>query len=79
METIELIKSDDWNLHEIKVKWKNKVLGHAIMDYDGFYYFRHKEEKVLWNENTLRQIADILKELNQSYQEHIENSFKDEK
>lgn len=50
----------------------------AIRDIDGFYYlYVDPKSGGLWNEYSLRQIADILRELNQPYEEHINEYFKD--
>ncbi len=52
----------------IEVRYTNdKLLGHAILDVDGFYYFECNQDRGFWSEHGLRYIADKLEELNGSY------------
>jgi len=51
-------------------------LGFVYQEVDGFYVFDPKREGGVWQAHELREIADILNELNKPWKEHIDNFFK---
>jgi hypothetical protein len=51
-------------------------IGNVYQEVDGFYVFDPKREGGVWQAHSLREIADILDNLNKPWEEHIENFFK---
>lgn len=64
----------------IKLKKKGKTilfyfkkieLGNAYREVDGFYVFEFKQIQGCWSDYVLREIADILTDLNREYHKKI--------
>jgi hypothetical protein len=59
-----MLTIDDTNKGRIRLLFKEKHIGDAILDVDGFYYFYPLLQGGLWSEYSLTLILDKLKELN---------------
>jgi hypothetical protein len=46
------------------------------MDIDGYYYFDFKSENGIWTPIALRQVADLLEEINKPHDDGINEYFK---
>ena len=61
-----------------EIFFKTKLLGTAIKEVDGFYYFRPCGEGY-WSEYALRLVADALEWLNNPLEEKIKENLKIDK
>jgi hypothetical protein len=59
-----------------EIFFKTKLLGTAIRDVDGFYYFRPQSEGY-WSEYALRIVADAIQWLNRNLEEALETFEKE--
>lgn len=50
-------------------------IGYVYQEVDGFYVYQPNDKGGVFNEYSLRLIADTLKELNKDWNEHIEKYF----
>jgi len=77
MNTLEAVKLNE---HTFKIYHKpnGKYLGKAVMDIDGYYYYWPSDNlsSGSWSSYTLREIADILEELNKEYEKSVKEYFK---
>jgi hypothetical protein len=70
------LRSERINEHHYKVFFGNKLIGYAIMDVDGYYYFDHTtQSNGFWNSNSLRMIADLLDDMNKPHDDRIKDHF----
>lgn len=51
--------------YKITTTHGDKLIGYFVPDIDGFYYFRPEEDGGYWNEYSLLELGNKLKELNQ--------------
>lgn len=56
----------------------NKLLGYAVLDDDGFYYFLNNSIEGYWSEHDLRYVADRIEELNGPYNQQLKEYFANE-
>lgn len=62
-----------------EVYYYSTLLGDAIQDVDGYFYFQFKDlTPGLWAEDTLKAITDSLHELNKDWDEKINEYFIEE-
>lgn len=59
-----MLTIDETNKGRIRLFFKAKHIGDAILDVDGFYYFYPILQGGFWSEYSLTLILDKLKELN---------------
>jgi hypothetical protein len=59
-----------------KVMIGERLIGHFIMDIDGYYYFDFKLENGIWTPMALRQVADLLDDINKPHDDGINEYFK---
>jgi hypothetical protein len=69
---------DDTNKGRIKLLFKERHIGDAILDVDGFYYFYPILQGGFWSEYSLTLILDKLKELNEPMNKHLEEYYQNE-
>lgn len=63
-----------------EIMFKDIVLGEAIRDVDGYFYFIFKKPMDgTWSPWVLRAIADMLDEMNKPWDDQINEYFKAEK
>lgn len=60
------------------VSFNGEIIGRAIMDVDGYFYFWFERKDGCSSEHTLRAIADILHDLNKDWDKHIQEYFENE-
>jgi len=73
---LKVIQKD--NLYEVKVESNNKVIGHFILDVDGYYYFAPNglNEGCVWSDYVLLEICTKLKDINKPWSDQINEYFK---
>ena len=73
---LKVIQKD--NLYEVKVESNNEVIGHFILDVDGYYYFvpNGLNEGGVWSDYVLLEIGTKLKEINKPWNYQINEYFK---
>jgi len=60
-----------------KVLFGDRLIGHFIMDIDGYYYFDYvTAPNGLWTSYSLRMVADLLEEMNRPNENNIKEFFK---
>jgi|694.fasta_scaffold00022_15 hypothetical protein len=73
------LRTEQINEHHHKVMFNNRLLGHIVMDIDGYYYFDFvTAPNGLWTSYSLRMVADVLEKMNKPHEERIKEFFKDE-
>ena len=61
-----------------EIYYKTKLIGNAILDVDGSYYFCANGINGYWNEYSLRLIADTLAWLNEPWEIKIKQAFEND-
>ena len=59
-----------------RVMFGERLIGYFIMDMDGYYYFDFNSEQGVWTPIALREVADLLDEINQPHDDQINEYFK---
>ena len=71
------LRIEEINKSNHRVLFRNRLLGHFVMDVDGFYYFDYvTAPNGLWTSYSLRMVADLLEEMNKPYEDNIKEYFK---
>lgn len=55
------------------------LLGYAYREVDGFYAFIFNDNKGCWSSYILKEIAEILDDLNKEYSNQLDQYFNNEK
>lgn len=58
-----------------EVRFNNKLLGHFIMQEDGYYMFFCLEDNGGWSSYSLKLIADKLDEVNKEFNDEVNEYF----
>lgn len=59
-----------------QLMFNDVYLGFVYQEVDGFYVFKaNMRNNGYWSEHSLREIAEVLTELNKEWNEHIEKEF----
>jgi hypothetical protein len=68
------------NIYEVVVESNNKIIGHFILDVDGYYYFAPNglNEGGVWSDYILLEIGTKLKAINKPWNNQINEYFKEE-
>jgi len=70
------LRTEEINKSNHRVLFGNRLLGHFIMDVDGFYYFDYvTAPNGLWTSYSLRMVADLLEEMNKPYENNVKEYF----
>lgn len=69
MSILKTIKQD--NTYEVRVESSNKLIGHFILDDDGYYSFGMSDGSGLWSDYVLLELGTKLKELNKPWNDQI--------
>ena len=71
------LRAEEINKSNYRVLFGDRLLGHFIMDIDGYYYFDYvTSPNGLWTSYSLRMVADLLEEMNKPYEDNIKEYFK---
>ena len=71
------LRAEEINKSNYRVLFEDRLLGHFIMDIDGYYYFDYvTSPNGLWTSYSLRMVADLLEEMNKPYEDNIKEYFK---
>jgi len=74
---VNTLRIEEINKSNHRVLFRNRLLGHFVMDVDGFYYFDYvTAPNGLWTSYSLRMVADLLEEMNKPYEDNIKEYFK---
>jgi len=74
---VNTLRTEEINKSNYRVLFGNRLLGHFIMDVDGFYYFDYvTAPNGLWTSYSLRMVADLLEEMNKPYENNVKEYFK---
>ena len=76
MRKLLTTKKTSSTCYDIIVGDDGHAIGRAIMDVDGYFYYLEYPNLGVSSAHTLRVIADILDELNKSYDDHLTEYFK---
>jgi hypothetical protein len=70
------LRTEEISKYNHRVLFGDRLLGHFIMDVDGFYYFDYvTAPNGLWTSYSLRMVADLLEEMNKPYENNVKEYF----
>jgi hypothetical protein len=70
------LRTEPLNDRHHKVLFNNKLIGYAIMDVDGYYYYEYTTQtNGFWSSHSLRMVADLLDEMNKPHDDNVKEYF----
>lgn len=54
-----------------------KVVGKFILDVDGFFYFWPEREDGAWSSWSMKEIAEMMEDMNREWEEKIKEHFEE--